>query len=135
MGNAERLTGLDASFLAFEKGGAHMHVGSVMIFEGPAPRPLLAIPGLPRITGLICYEAVFPAAVIQGADRPGLLVNLTNDGWFGVTTGPYQHFHQARIRAVEVNSIAATHHHAVRNRLPRETKPWRKVCRIRRNQR
>jgi diacylglycerol O-acyltransferase / wax synthase len=38
MGNAERLTGLDASFLAFEKGGAHMHVGSVMIFEGPAPR-------------------------------------------------------------------------------------------------
>ncbi len=69
--------------------------------KGPAPRPLLIIPGLPAITGLICYEAVFPAAVIQGADRPGLLVNLTNDGWFGVTTGPHQHFHQARIRAVE----------------------------------
>jgi apolipoprotein N-acyltransferase len=69
--------------------------------KGPAPRPLLAVPGLPRITGLICYEAVFPAAVIQGADRPGLLVNLTNDGWFGVTTGPHQHFHQARMRTIE----------------------------------
>src|SRR5690349_13642366 len=32
-----RLTGLDASFLAFEKNGAHMHVGSVLVFEGPAP--------------------------------------------------------------------------------------------------
>jgi apolipoprotein N-acyltransferase len=44
---------------------------------------------------------VFPAAVVQGPDRPGLLINLTNDGWFGDTTGPYQHFHQARVRAVE----------------------------------
>lgn len=34
----DRLTGLDASFLAFEKDGAHMHVGSVLVFEGPAPR-------------------------------------------------------------------------------------------------
>ena len=37
MANADRLTGLDASFLALEKDGAHMHVGSVLIFEGPAP--------------------------------------------------------------------------------------------------
>ncbi|MGQ7325452.1 nitrilase-related carbon-nitrogen hydrolase, partial [Streptococcus suis] len=38
---------------------------------------------------------------MQGPDRPGVLVNLTNDGWFGNSTGPRQHFHQARIRAVE----------------------------------
>ena len=38
---------------------------------------------------------------MQGAERPGLLVNVTNDGWFGDTTGPRQHLHQARVRAVE----------------------------------
>src|SRR4051794_41631969 len=37
MANADRLTGLDASFLALEKRGAHMHVGSVLVFAGPAP--------------------------------------------------------------------------------------------------
>ena len=68
---------------------------------GLAPRPLLAIPGLPPVAPLICYEAIFPAAVVQGKDRPGLIVNVTNDGWFGNTTGPRQHLHQARVRAVE----------------------------------
>ena len=68
---------------------------------GPSPRPLLTIPGLPAVGPLICYEAIFPAAVVQGEERPGLLINATNDGWFGNTTGPYQHFHQARMRAVE----------------------------------
>jgi apolipoprotein N-acyltransferase len=69
--------------------------------SGPRPRPLLAIPGLPPVTPLICYEAIFPAAVVQGAARPGLIVNVTNDGWFGNSTGPRQHYHQARVRAVE----------------------------------
>jgi apolipoprotein N-acyltransferase len=68
---------------------------------GPYPRPLLSIPGLPPVAVLICYEAIFPAAIVQGSDRPGLLVNVTNDGWFGDTTGPQQHFHQTRVRAVE----------------------------------
>ncbi len=68
---------------------------------GPSPRPLLSIPGLPPVAGLICYEAIFPAAIVQGQKRPGLLLNVTNDGWFGDTTGPLQHFHQARVRAVE----------------------------------
>ncbi|MDX2202041.1 MAG: apolipoprotein N-acyltransferase [Hyphomicrobiaceae bacterium] len=68
---------------------------------GPSPRPLLALPGLPPIGPLVCYEAIFPAVVVQGTQRPGVLVNLTNDGWFGNSTGPRQHFHQARIRAVE----------------------------------
>ncbi len=68
---------------------------------GPTPRPLLSIPGLPPVAGLICYEAIFPSAIVQGAQRPGLLLNVTNDGWFGNTTGPWQHFHQARVRAVE----------------------------------
>lgn len=68
---------------------------------GPEPRPLVELPGLPRIAGLICYEAIFPSEIIQGPTRPELLVNLTNDGWFGNTTGPRQHLHQTRVRAVE----------------------------------
>jgi apolipoprotein N-acyltransferase len=68
---------------------------------GASPRPLLTVPGLPPVGALICYEAIFPGAVVQGQQRPQLLVNVTNDGWFGNTTGPQQHFHQARVRAVE----------------------------------
>jgi len=68
---------------------------------GPTPRPLIEIPGLPPFVGLICYEGIFPAAVVQGQARPGLIINVTNDGWFGDTTGPRQHFHMSRVRAVE----------------------------------
>jgi apolipoprotein N-acyltransferase len=69
--------------------------------EGVTPRPVLAVPGLPPVGGLICYEAIFPGVGAASARRPGVLVNVTNDGWFGNTTGPRQHFHQARVRAVE----------------------------------
>lgn len=68
---------------------------------GQSPRPLLEVPGLPPVGALICYEAIFPATIVQGPERPQALINITNDGWFGVTTGPHQHFHQARVRAVE----------------------------------
>ena len=70
---------------------------------GEGPRELRA-PGLPLLSPLICYEAVFPDAAVNrgvGRSRPGALLNLTNDGWFGQTTGPYQHFAQARLRAIE----------------------------------
>ncbi|HRD77212.1 MAG TPA: apolipoprotein N-acyltransferase [Hyphomicrobiaceae bacterium] len=69
--------------------------------RGAAPRALLRIPGLPTIGPLICYEAIFPGSLIQTPERPGLLVNVTNDGWFGETTGPHQHLHQTRVRAIE----------------------------------
>jgi apolipoprotein N-acyltransferase len=61
----------------------------------------LRIPGLPLASPLICYEAVFPGAVTPRGARPGFLLNVTNDGWFGRTTGPHQHFAQARLRAIE----------------------------------
>jgi apolipoprotein N-acyltransferase len=70
----------------------------------PGSRPrLLAVPGLPLAAPLICYEAIFPGEAVPGEapERPGLLLNVTNDGWFGTTTGPYQHFAQARLRAIE----------------------------------
>jgi apolipoprotein N-acyltransferase len=69
--------------------------------SGIEPRPLLEVPGLSAVVPLICYEAVFPGAVVQGPQRPTLIVTLTNDGWFGNSTGPRQHLHQARVRAVE----------------------------------
>ncbi len=61
----------------------------------------LDIPGAPRAAPLICYEAVFPHAVMPAGERPGFLLNVTNDAWFGETPGPYQHFLQARLRAIE----------------------------------
>jgi apolipoprotein N-acyltransferase len=64
-------------------------------------RRSLDIPGAPRALPLICYEAVFPGHVAERDDRPGWIVNLTNDGWFGISTGPYQHLQQARMRAIE----------------------------------
>ena len=68
---------------------------------GSFPRPMLSIPGLPSIAALICYEAIFPTEVPGGRDRPSLLLNLTNDGWFGNSIGPHQHLHQSRVRSVE----------------------------------
>ncbi|MFM9938907.1 MAG: apolipoprotein N-acyltransferase [Hyphomicrobiaceae bacterium] len=68
---------------------------------GPRPRPLLSLPGLPLFGPLVCYEAIFPRAIVQGGERPAALLNVTNDGWFGNTTGPRQHLHQARVRALE----------------------------------
>lgn len=68
---------------------------------GKGPRQLMTIAGLPPVEMLICYEASFPGEVVQGSARPGLMINLTNDAWFGATSGPYQHFHQTRVRAVE----------------------------------
>ena len=57
--------------------------------------------GLSVGTG-ICYEMIFPELVRRfpgrGAD---LLANLTNDAWFGTSSGPYQHFQMAVLRAVE----------------------------------
>lgn len=50
---------------------------------------------------LVCYEAIFPAEITAAADGAAALLNVTNDAWFGRTPGPYQHFHQARLRAVE----------------------------------
>ena len=66
--------------------------------RGPAT---LRIEGLPPFGGLICYEAIFPGQVVDEGNRPDWLVNITNDAWFGNSTGPRQHLAAARLRAVE----------------------------------
>jgi apolipoprotein N-acyltransferase len=55
----------------------------------------------PPFGPLICYEVIFPNDVLPEGPRPAFLLNVTNDGWFGRTIGPHQHFHQARVRSVE----------------------------------
>lgn len=77
--------------------------GQVDFSAGPGPRTL-TLPGLPPVSPLICYEAIFPGRVTASpADgpRPDWLLNLTNDAWYGITAGPYQHFAIAMSRAVE----------------------------------
>jgi apolipoprotein N-acyltransferase len=64
-------------------------------------RRTMEIPNAPRMLPLICYEAIFPGDIVPPGDRPGWIVNLTNDGWFGISTGPYQHLQQTRMRAIE----------------------------------
>jgi apolipoprotein N-acyltransferase len=70
-------------------------------FIAGSHRRAMEIPGAPRALPLICYEAIFPADVTSSDDRPGWIINLTNDGWFGISTGPYQHLAQVRLRAIE----------------------------------
>ncbi len=62
----------------------------------------LAADGLPAFTPLICYEAIFSGNVTpEGLPKPKWLLNITNDAWFGMSTGPYQHYATTRLRAVE----------------------------------
>jgi len=66
---------------------------------GPGLRTV-TLDGLPGFAALICYEVIFPGAVAP-AERPGFLVNVTNDAWFGISAGPWQHLAAARLRAAE----------------------------------
>ncbi len=70
-------------------------------FSAAPRRTPLTVRGLPAAAALICYEVVFPGDVLPDGPRPGFMLNLTNDGWFGQTSGPYQHLAQARLRAIE----------------------------------
>jgi apolipoprotein N-acyltransferase len=64
-------------------------------------RRKIAVPGAPDMLPLICYEVIFPGEVVPDGERPSWLLNLTNDAWFGISSGPYQHFQQAKVRAIE----------------------------------
>ncbi|MGH7006798.1 MAG: apolipoprotein N-acyltransferase [Stellaceae bacterium] len=74
--------------------------GTVDFSAGPGPRTL-DLPNLPPVSPLICYEAIFPEQVVEPGTRPQWLLNITNDAWYGFTSGPFQHFAISRLRAVE----------------------------------
>jgi len=73
-------------------------------FDAGTSRRLLHVPHLPPVAPVICYEAIFPDEIHAPDERPGLILNLSNDGWFGTTPGPYQHLAQARLRSIEEGS-------------------------------
>ena len=72
--------------------------------EGPKT---MAVPGAGLAGFSVCYEAIFPGGVAATNPRPDWLVNVTNDGWFGTSTGPYQHLAMLRLRAIELGVPAA----------------------------
>jgi apolipoprotein N-acyltransferase len=67
---------------------------------GERRRPM-PVPRAPRMLPFLCYEIIFPGETVLDNERPGWLLNLTNDGWFGISSGPYQHLQQARVRTIE----------------------------------
>lgn len=94
--------------------GEYMPFGSLLrrlgvgeLFRGiggfsPGPRRnLITLAGHPSFSVLICYEAIFSGEVLPENGRPDYLVNITNDGWFGRSIGPYQHLDATRMRAIE----------------------------------
>jgi apolipoprotein N-acyltransferase len=74
--------------------------GSIDLSAGRGPRTI-ALKGLPPFAASICYEAIFPGAIVDERHRPQWLFNATNDAWYGRTSGPYEHFAIARTRAIE----------------------------------
>ncbi len=74
--------------------------GTMDLSAGPGPQTI-DLPGLPSFAPLVCYEAIFPASIIDESNRPAWILNVTNDAWYGHSSGPYQHFAIARTRAVE----------------------------------
>lgn len=91
---------LPLSGLLSRLGLGKLSIGAVDFSPGPG-RVTLEAPGLPPTSPLVCYEAAFPGRATDGTGRPRLLVNVTNDAWFGTSSGPYQHFALARMRAAE----------------------------------
>jgi apolipoprotein N-acyltransferase len=74
--------------------------GSIDLIPGTGPHTI-ALPGLPPFAASICYEAIFPGMTVDEAERPAWILNLTNDAWYGRSSGPYQHLASARTRSVE----------------------------------
>ncbi len=74
--------------------------GSVDFQPGPGPMTL-EVDDVAPFSPLICYEAIFTAEVAPEGQRPAWLLNVTNDAWFGQSSGPYQHLAMARMRAIE----------------------------------
>ncbi len=70
-------------------------------FSAGSARRALSAPGGIGALPMICYEIIFPDLLAGSSAQADIIVNVTNDAWFGDTAGPYQHFRQAQVRAVE----------------------------------
>lgn len=81
-------------------GFRRMVPGSAIFRPGDGP-VTIERPSLAPFSPLICYEIIFAGAVVDPGHRPAWLLNISNDAWFGLSSGPYQHLAQAQLRAVE----------------------------------
>lgn len=90
---------LPLRFLAEPLGLARLVPGALDFHPGPGAETL-ALPGLPACSPVICYEIIFPGAVVDRRHRPAFILTISNDAWFG-RSGPPQHHAQARLRAIE----------------------------------
>lgn len=92
-------------YLPFESFWNELGIGNIVDMPGGftagSARSLITMPNGKSFYPLICYEAIFPAEIGPDATKATALLNITNDAWFGDTPGPYQHFQQSRLRAVE----------------------------------
>lgn len=70
-------------------------------FKAGSGHKKINIKDYPSFGSLICYEIIFPAEVVDNTQKPEWLINLTNDGWYGDSSGPYQHLVTTQLRAVE----------------------------------
>ena len=59
------------------------------------------LPGGLKYSPLICYEIIFPGRSTAEDSNPDFIINVTNDGWYGDSAGPHQHFTMAQYRAIE----------------------------------
>ena len=84
------------SYLPFEK----LTEGRGDFTPGPGPKTQ-HFKGLPPFAAIICYEVIFSGRIVDPKDRPAWILNITNDAWFGPSTGPRQHLVQAKLRAIE----------------------------------
>ena len=75
--------------------------GGIGDFSRGAGAETLFVGDYPPFSPLICYEAVFPDETTDKTGRAKWLIQITNDAWFGISSGPYQHLQMARVRAVE----------------------------------
>lgn len=71
-------------------------------YIGATQRRALDLPGGLKAIPLICYEVIFANEASRLTADDGVIINVTNDAWYGNTPGPYQHFHQSQLRAVEL---------------------------------
>ena len=100
------------------------------------PRRSMAVPRAPRHSCRCCAtRSSFRAKLMPRGERPGWLVNLTNDGWFGISTGPYQHLEQARLRAIETGLPLVRAANTGISAVDRSARPHHRVAAARRRRR
>lgn len=85
-----------------EKIGLRILTNNIGGYSAASVRKTVTMPNGFSYLPLICYEAIFPHEMTFEGASPQAIINVTNDAWFGLTPGPYQHLQQAQLRAVEL---------------------------------